>query len=954
MSVNGLPYYQTDYTYSNVSSTNASFVNLTVTTFNPINADITNLNVSTANISTANISVKNCSTINTSTLNASNTNVNSGVAIQYTIDDIIIPSNGAFPDASIRKLGQMMRINAGTGDSIGFLTGSDVNMYYDGDLNISTNLNLINSSGIKSSISRLGNTLNIIGDVDDMGIPTDINFFTNDGTGTPRLSIKKDTDEIICPNINVIDTMESANVLTGTINTSTANISYVNISDATISNANISNVSVDEEINISNGKMWESTGAFHLETTKDYKISTGIGEVSYFRSLGSGIGIFETDLINVSDINTGHLKLIEPISGYTTFEVNTSGHIYSRDLGGAETMNLDNSTGDLVITGEINSSTASCWSSNMSISNCSTLYISGIYGYSNHRNISGADHSITEYFDINGAGLDHPDKNIIYPAFIKSSGTWDDYNILNMMAFNNDSDSANRYINIPVEMNISILNVSSSNHELLDATEINVSSLNASNLSFTASDIGTVNASTVNASTINVSNDVIINGTNVLTEIGTKQDTLTTSSDIIGGSLNIGVDTDITATIGRLAVGYSIFPDGGGFAHVDRNTATGYALIQAPSGETYINAETGQKIRFSNGNVERMAVLGSGDVAINSGVNGDTLINKCRVGSFGYPDVAAFGHRNFSALGEYGIIHNSVGALELNAVSNQRINFRVGNGIKMTLNGNQGYFGIATLSPSYPLTVNTTGAVAQGAISYISYPSSSVIVNANGGAATSIWSQGAIFSGGVIMAASDQRIKTNIQDISDTYALDKIRLLKPKTYDYIDPIAKGDKNVVGFIAQDIRDDLPEAHQYVTEVIPNVFEKGTIDGNILTLSTKNTDVIELDDAGSPITKLIIYDNENVKHEVNIISIIDYNKLEIEAEIEGLVFVYGQIVDNFNSITKSHIFTINVCATQEIDRQQQADKVRISTLETQIMTLESQLTSVLSRLDSLENP
>jgi chaperonin cofactor prefoldin len=54
-------------------------------------------------------------------------------------------------------------------------------------------------------------------------------------------------------------------------------------------------------------------------------------------------------------------------------------------------------------------------------------------------------------------------------------------------------------------------------------------------------------------------------------------------------------------------------------------------------------------------------------------------------------------------------------------------------------------------------------------------------------------------------------------------------------------------------------------------------------------------------------------------------------------------------------------VAAAATQEIDRQQQADKVRIAELETnvsslqsEVSSLQSQLSNVLSRLSALENP
>ena len=52
-------------------------------------------------------------------------------------------------------------------------------------------------------------------------------------------------------------------------------------------------------------------------------------------------------------------------------------------------------------------------------------------------------------------------------------------------------------------------------------------------------------------------------------------------------------------------------------------------------------------------------------------------------------------------------------------------------------------------------------------------------------------------------SASDSRFKTNIQDIDDSGALDLLRKIKPKTYEYTDKVERGSETAYEFIAQDI-------------------------------------------------------------------------------------------------------------------------------------------------------
>ena len=61
----------------------------------------------------------------------------------------------------------------------------------------------------------------------------------------------------------------------------------------------------------------------------------------------------------------------------------------------------------------------------------------------------------------------------------------------------------------------------------------------------------------------------------------------------------------------------------------------------------------------------------------------------------------------------------------------------------------------------------------------------------------------------------------------------------------------------------------------------------------------------------------------------------------------IFVLGQVVDDYHTLKKDAIWTVSTAALQEVDRQLQAEKAKVATLETQ-------LASVLARLDALENP
>ena len=62
----------------------------------------------------------------------------------------------------------------------------------------------------------------------------------------------------------------------------------------------------------------------------------------------------------------------------------------------------------------------------------------------------------------------------------------------------------------------------------------------------------------------------------------------------------------------------------------------------------------------------------------------------------------------------------------------------------------------------------------------------------------------------------------------------------------------------------------------------------------------------------------------------------------------VFCYGKEVEDFHILTKEKLFTINFSATQELDRQQQADKAEIAELKTEVATLKSELAAIKQHL------
>ena len=222
------------------------------------------------------------------------------------------------------------------------------------------------------------------------------------------------------------------------------------------------------------------------------------------------------------------------------------------------------------------------------------------------------------------------------------------------------------------------------------------------------------------------------------------------------------------------------------------------------------------------------------------------------------------------------------------------------------------------------------------------------------------------------IGASDSRIKNNIEEIKDDQALIKLRQLKPCTYNYIDSINRGTDKVYGFIAQEVEEVLPYAvKQAEDHYIPNIYKLALYNNNIITFSTHHN----LESNGN--IKLILYNNTEIKVPYTIIDTlkinIDISELsddnkpsndliqdEDGNDLVNNIFVYGTEVNDFHTLKKDAIWTIATSALQEVDRIQQADAVKIQTLETEVSTLktkntelETQLADLLARVTALEN-
>ena len=367
------------------------------------------------------------------------------------------------------------------------------------------------------------------------------------------------------------------------------------------------------------------------------------------------------------------------------------------------------------------------------------------------------------------------------------------------------------------------------------------------------------------------------------------------------------------------------------------STKTSIALVGSTS-TSY------QYMTFSTLNTERMRITRDGKIGV--GTTNPTQLLEVSGGRIRIDDsnngvLELKTNSNISY-----VFTESTGSLKLYTASS-------GNHVLLQPSG--GKVGLGTDAPLYPLhVVGEVGGEGTWATSYYYHTSSDL------GGTYIGWvpSQGAVYtirsSNRTAAAAfdvfSDVRIKKNIQDVDDVSALDTIRLIQPKLYNYIDEGLRGTERVWGFIAQQVKSVMNYAVKTSTDFVPDIFNLcDTIDGDgssIITLP-ENVDLTNVKQN----TKLRLVMESGKYKDVTVIHIQD-NMITIDSNLnQQRVFVYGREVDDLHTLNKDAIFTVAVAALQEVDRQLQTTKSELDIEKQQHIQTKQNLQTLSNKMDIL---
>jgi len=202
---------------------------------------------------------------------------------------------------------------------------------------------------------------------------------------------------------------------------------------------------------------------------------------------------------------------------------------------------------------------------------------------------------------------------------------------------------------------------------------------------------------------------------------------------------------------------------------------------------------------------------------------------------------------------------------------------------------------------------------------------------------------------------SDRRIKKDIEDVPDNYALQKVRDLPCRYYNYKHEPKNSEHKVVGFIAQEVKQHLPGCvnEGEMPVCMPNICEFVNVTWEKIGVEerdpSKNVFKIKSSEFEeySNLTHRFYFSNDGSKNDENVL-IRESSKEEdnsfVITEIDepyDYVYVYGASQSDFLTIKKDQIFALHHSAIQELDR-------KVIALENENAELKAELAAIKQHL------
>lgn len=379
--------------------------------------------------------------------------------------------------------------------------------------------------------------------------------------------------------------------------------------------------------------------------------------------------------------------------------------------------------------------------------------------------------------------------------------------------------------------------------------------------------------------------------------------------------------------------------------------SVGTYTVAGQSTEVIYPTDTDQRVAIGyNANINDYKLKVNGDAYINGPIyvetSSDHAIRIIRSGFTGisWYDTEANSRSNSNRAG-YIQCDTSNKDMYINGERNTNISAGTGS---IFMND---YVGFMSSTANYPIEVGNYANNYVGTCGFIRYivssgnwfvlPSSQTTRNVSIRTVGDVWVNS---SGQSVIISSDRRIKTNIEDVPDNFALEQLRQIPTRQYEYIDKLSFGNQKQIGFIAQEVKEVMPNAVQSEgqDELIPDVFKiiNCSWDGNRMSSTDLPAGVSGVE------YKFTVSDTTDHEDEKEMALIGNEDDTFTFDKPYTTVFCYGSKVKDFHTIDYGKLHTLNFSATQQIDKIQQQHRVEIDALKAKVEQLEINIAAMIN--------
>ena len=190
---------------------------------------------------------------------------------------------------------------------------------------------------------------------------------------------------------------------------------------------------------------------------------------------------------------------------------------------------------------------------------------------------------------------------------------------------------------------------------------------------------------------------------------------------------------------------------------------------------------------------------------------------------------------------------------------------------------------------------------------------------------------------------SDRRIKNTITRVDPAGALRRINQLQISDYRMVDPGQNGRGVRTGLIAQEVQAVMPEAVHSRRDFVPDVYAYAA---KVAFVAPNQTLEVTMTNAhGFKAGDLIRMFDDKGQHEGKVLAVSSPTNFVVGATAgTAKLFVYGKQVNDFLAVDYDRIFTVSLCAIQEMSKQAQLQTEALRRSEARVAALEQKVTKL----------